>query len=307
MGIFDLYSSRNKPKYPELYQYTTASPKLRRQLVHIVADSIGMRVGGMYSNNTESEKLYSEMFLIIAKEYGVFEMHGHNQGSFKWFEQHIQSAKTTEQFLDILELTCKFLDKVVRGKWNNFRHTDGVKQKPDDALKEINERMKRDGFGFEYTNGQLIRVDSQYVHTEVVKPALSILDNYNGAREEFLSAHEHYRHNKYEECLVDCNKAFESLMKSIYGKRGWEYQKTATAKKLIRVGLDNGLIPTYLQEQFNNFSSLLESGIPTIRNKEAGHGQGESVRDVPEPLVKYALHLTATNIVFLGDCDIALK
>ncbi|MEZ9347262.1 hypothetical protein AB4166_10465 [Vibrio splendidus] len=50
-------------------------------------------------------------------------------------------------------------------------------------------------------------------------------------------------------------------------------KNTATAKKLIRVvGLDNGLIPTYLQEQFNNFSSLLESGIPTIRNKEAGHG-----------------------------------
>lgn len=46
MGIFDLYSSRNKPKYPELYQYTKASDKLRKQLVHIVADSIGMRVAG---------------------------------------------------------------------------------------------------------------------------------------------------------------------------------------------------------------------------------------------------------------------
>ncbi len=307
MGIFDLYSSRNKPKYPELYQYTTASEKLRRQLVHIVADAIGANVAGRYGDVTQSEKLYREMFSIIAKEYGVFEMYGFNLGSFKWIEQHIQRAKTTEQFLDVLELTCKFIDKVVRPDWDRFRYSDGIKQRPDEALKEINERMKRDGFGFEYTNGQLIRVDSQYVHTEVVKPALSILDNHKGAREEFLSAHEHYRHNKYEECLVDCNKAFESLMKSIYAKRGWEYQKTATAKKLIRVGLDNGLIPTYLQEQFNNFSSLLESGIPTIRNKEAGHGQGESVREVPEPLVKYALHLTATNIVFLGDCDIALK
>lgn len=308
MGIFDLYSSRNKPKYPELYQYTKASDKLRKQLVHIVADSIGTRVAGVYDSPAKSQQLYHDMFLIIAKEYGVFELCGHNQGSFKWLERHIQDAKTTEQFLDVLELTCKFIDKVVRPDWNNFRYLDsGIKQRPEDALQEINERMKRDGFGFEYTNGQLIRVDSQYVHAEVVKPALSILDNYKGAREEFLSAHEHYRHNKYEECLVDCNKAFESLMKSIYGKRGWEYQNTAAAKKLIRVGLDNGLIPTYLQEQFNNFASLLESGIPTIRNKEAGHGQGESVRDVPEPLVKYALHLTATNIVFLGDCDIALK
>ncbi|EJL6721258.1 HEPN domain-containing protein [Vibrio alginolyticus] len=305
MGIFDLYSSRNKPKYPELYQYTKASDKLRKQLVHIFADTIGMNTGDRWTGPMHSEHLYSQMFLIISREYGVFEFYGHNQGSFKWLERHIQDARTTEEFLDILELTCKHIELVVSENWHAY-HSQGARQHPDDAINEINERMRRDGFGYEYTNGQLIRVDSQYVHAEVVKPALSILDNHNGAREEFLSAHEHYRHNKYEECLVDCNKAFESLMKSIYSKRGWDYQKTATAKKLIRVGLDNGLIPSYLQEQFNHFSSLLESGIPTIRNKEAGHGQGESVRDVPKALVKYALHLTATNVVFLGDCDIAL-
>ncbi|EIA1494032.1 STM4504/CBY_0614 family protein [Vibrio parahaemolyticus] len=304
MGIFELHSSRNKPKYPELYQYDYASIKLRRQLIHIFAGAIGSRKGAR--GQTQSQRVYKSMFSIIAREYGVFELSGHSQGSFSWLEQHIQSTGIIEQFLDVLELACKHIDVSVRGELIRFQSTDRISQLPDDAINEINERMRRDGFGYEYTNGQLIRVDSQYVHAEVVKPALSILDNHIGAREEFLSAHEHYRHNKYEECLVDCNKAFESLMKSIYSKRGWDYQKTATAKKLIRVGLDNGLIPSYLQEQFNHFSSLLESGIPTIRNKEAGHGQGESVRDVPEALVKYALHLTATNIVFLGDCDITL-
>ncbi len=304
MGIFDLYSSRNKPKYPELYEYDNASIKLRRQLIHIFAGAIGSHKGAR--GLSESQKVYRSMFDIIAREYGVFELSGHNQGSFSWLEQHIQNTGIIEQFLDVLELACKHIDAIVRTDFTLFQRSDRILQHPDDAIDEINERMRRDGFGYEYTNGQLIRVDSQYVHAEVVKPALSILDNHNGAREEFLSAHEHYRHNKYEECLVDCNKAFESLMKSIYSKRGWEYKNTATAKNLIRVGLDNSLIPRYLQEQFNHFSSLLESGIPTIRNKEAGHGQGESVRDVPEALVKYALHLTATNIVFLGDCDIAL-
>ncbi|EGQ9412398.1 STM4504/CBY_0614 family protein [Vibrio cholerae] len=307
MGIYELYSSRNKPKYPELYQYTQASIKLRRQLVHIVAESVGTNKGDRWSGSTESEKLYIHMFNTIAKEYGVFELYGHNTGSFQWIERHIQDAKTTEQFLDILELTCKYIDNWVRNRWLNFRDTDFVTQSAGDAIEEINERMKRDGFGFEYTNGQLIRVDSQYVHSEIVKPALLILENYKGARDEFLSAHEHYRHNRYEECLVDCNKAFESVMKSIYTKRGWEFQNTATAKNLIRIGLDQELIPSYLQEQFNNFAGLLGSGIPTIRNKEAGHGQGEHLRDVPEQLVKYALHLTATNIVFLGDCDSALR
>ena len=42
-----------------------------------------------------------------------------------------------------------------------------------------------------------------------------------------------------------------------------------------------------------------ESGAPTVRNKEAGHGQGSEPVNVPEYLAAYVLHLTASNIVLL--------
>ena len=48
---------------------------------------------------------------------------------------------------------------------------------------------------------------------------------------------------------------------------------------------------------------MLDSGIATIRNKEAGHGQGADVKTVEESLASYMLHLTATNLLFLAECD----
>lgn len=43
----------------------------------------------------------------------------------------------------------------------------------------------------------------------------------------------------------------------------------------------------------------LESGLPTLRNNVAGHGQGEHIVDVPDEFAEYALNLAASNMVFL--------
>ena len=70
--------------------------------------------------------------------------------------------------------------------------------------------------GYRYESGQIIRVDSEFTHSEVVKPALLMLSDpmYEGANAEFLSAHEHYREGRYKECLNECLNAFESCIKS---------------------------------------------------------------------------------------------
>lgn len=59
----------------------------------------------------------------------------------------------------------------------------------------------------------------------------------------------------------------------------------------------------YLQNQFSSVRILLESGIPTVRNKEGGHGQGSEASVVPEHLASYTLHLTATNLLFLANYE----
>lgn len=309
MAIYELYSTRNKAKYPEVYQYHSASDKLRTQIAQILIAAIGSRTN--YDGyQTPSEEIYGFLFDTLKREYGVDKIARLNQGSFRWLHQYLTEYANVEEFLDVVELACRFIDKYVRSNWGNFQHNDNASEHPDKALEEINERMKRDGFGFEFIDGIIVRIDEQFIHAEVVKPALFILQGFDGAQEEFLSAHEHYRHGDYEDCIRDCCNSFESLMKSICHEKGWiddkEHDKLA-ADKLIQKCIQNQLVPVYMQNQFAAFKQLLGSGIPTIRNKSGGHGTGKDVREVPQGLASYTLHLTATNIVFLGNCYHEMK
>ncbi|MEZ8735367.1 MULTISPECIES: STM4504/CBY_0614 family protein [unclassified Vibrio] len=309
MAVFDLYSTRNKPKHPEVYQYEMASQKLRTQLTQIVFAAIGTNVsGGSYyaTSSCPSEGVYAQIYEILCKEYGEYRLMGFERGCDQWLRNMFDNAPL-EQFLDTLELSCKFIDFVVRKNFYRHSHDDSATQKPDDALKEINERMKRDGFGFEYSDGILIKVDEQFIHAEAVKPALYILQNYEAPRQEFLEAHEHYRHSNFKECLMSCGRAFEGMMKIICDKEGWEYNpKKAGASNLIALCKDKGLFETHTQEHLNGLAKTLESGVPPIRNEKAGHAKPEPIK-VSEHITKYTLHLTAVNLVFLNDCYEAMK
>lgn len=298
MAIFELFSKRQKKlrgEVPDVYQYENIDQSFRVQVIHIIRDTIGVQ--GDYPN-----KVYEEIHKILCKEYGVFTLKEYAQSNFSavfdYFLEEIDHAKC----LDIIELVFSVIDGHVREDAWKFL----IAQTPDDAISELNLRFKESGIGYQFESGELIRVDSQYVHSEVVKPVLHLLGKnkeYAGANDEFLSAHEHYRHKRYKECLNDCLKSFESLMKAIHEKHVWSYNQADTAKKLIGSCLANKLVPEYLQNQFSSVRILLESGIPTVRNKEGGHGQGAEITVVPEHLASYTLHLTATNLLFLVNCE----
>ncbi|MCX7255751.1 MAG: hypothetical protein NTZ64_03215 [Polaromonas sp.] len=96
-------------------------------------------------------------------------------------------------------------------------------------------------------------------------------------------------------------------MKTICKLRDWTTKPGDPAKALISVCLSNGLLPPYFETQFASIRSLLESGVPTVRNKNGGHGQGSDVVVVPEYLARYGLNLTASSILFLVDAHTATK
>ena len=179
----------------------------------------------------------------------------------------------------------------------------------DNAIGELNSRFKEHGVGYQFTNGEIIRVDSEFIHSEIVQPALKLLNqnSYTGAQQEFLTAHEHYRKGNAKEALNECLKSFESVMKAICDKRGWNYANNATANFLIQVCFNNGLIPPFWQSQYASLRSLLESGVPTGRNNLSGHGQGTTPVSVPNHIVAYMLHMTASAIVFLAEADANLR
>ncbi|HAS0834857.1 TPA: hypothetical protein I3292_004920, partial [Enterobacter cloacae subsp. cloacae] len=283
MAIYDLFSKRQKRlrgDVPDVYQYTNLPQNFRVQVVHIVKSTIG----NDSDYNTPASQIYNYINNTLCREYGVFKLQEYASENFEYIYNFFLKEKDPEKCLDVIELTFKCINGYVRQNSWEFRDCH---QSPDDAIEELNNRFRESGIGYQFESGEVVRVDSQFIHSDVVKPTLQILGNsqeFAGANDEFLSAHEHYRHQRFKECLNDCLKSFESLMKAIHKKRSWEYGSTDTAKKLISSCLSNGLIPDYMQNQFSSLRILLESGVPTIRNKEGGHGQGDEVTNVPEHL-----------------------
>lgn len=297
--IFELFSKRQKQsrgEVPDVYQYDNIPHSLRVQISHIVDEAINVRV----SRNEGSKEAFSLIFKALCREYGVFELDSRARGNYEQVMNFFLNVQDTERALDVVELCFKVIDKLVRDDRRGYCNPS---QEPDDAIDELNYRFREHGVGFQYEQGFIVRMDSELIHKEVVRPLLSAMANklFQPALDEFHAAHEHYRHGRYKECLNECLKAFESTMKAVCQKRGWTLPKTATAKILIQTLFDKGFFPTYLQTQISALRTILESGTPTIRNKNSGHGQGTSVIVVPEELARYCLHMTATNLIYLVD------
>lgn len=305
MGVFNLFSKRQRRargEMPDVYVYDKLPRELRVQIVHIIQDAFGTDNYGTHN----AENAYEFVKEALCREYGLFELierpKSDQHSVFNFFLQE----ESTERALDVVELSFKVINKVI-AEDRSYQYNTVRKIEPADAVTELNERFREHGIGFQFESNELIRVDSEFLHSEAVKPALAVLrgTGFQGANEEFLLAHEHYRHGRHKECLVDCLKAFESTMKSVCKLRGWATQPNDTAKSLIATCFANGLVPAYLDSQFASLRSVLESGVPTVRNKNGGHGQGSNPVVIPDYMARYALNLTATSILFVVDAHSA--
>lgn len=316
MGMFETFSKRQRKREragePDTYQYEALPEAFRVQVIHIWKTAIGpFDEPGPYSTRPipASNSYWSYVHNTLAREKGVFTLGRSGRDPFVRCQEYLLGADTNGA-LDIIELTFRLIDRVVRNLEPYVRDVSGITQDPDDAIQELNHRFQEHGIGYQYGNGELIRIDSQYLHAEAVKPAISLLQEagFRGPSDEFLEAHDHYRKGKHKEAIAGALKAFESAMKAICDARKWPYSANATAKPLIDVLLKNGLIPTYLESHFAGLRAAMESGLPTVRDKtSSAHGQGAEPVTIPGHMAAYALHLAAANIVFLVAAHKAIK
>ncbi len=313
MGIFDLFSKRQKRlrgEIPDVYTYDAIPNPLRVQIVHIWTDTLGTDIDYDYDNKGVRQ---GYMFIVenLCREYGLFKLT--DKGFFgprNYMEELInfflQEAEN-ERVIDTIEFSFRYTDMVTR-EWEH-RQLGSASINADNAISELNNRFREHGIGYQYANGEIIRVDSELIHSEVIKPALKLLQAkfLAGAQQEFLKAHEHFRKENTKEALNEALKAFESTMKAICDKRGWLYDKRDTSKKRIEICLKNDLIPSFWQQQMTSLRVLLESSVPTGRHKLSGHGQGSKPVDVPMYIASYVIHMTAAAIVFLCEAEKKLK
>ena len=259
MAIIDIFSKRQKRlrgEVPDIYVYDNIPQTLKVQIVHIINDAIGY---DRYHGNDDVARIYKIIHNALCREYGVFKLGKNEREDYK--EQVINfflQSELVDYMFDVVELSFRCIDRIIREDWQYANKTD-AKLTPDQAIIELNERFRESGIGYSFAGGKIIRIDSTYIHSEITKPTIELLWNkkFIGANEEYLKAHDHYKHNRNKECLNDCLKAFESTMKIICNEKGWAYAETDTAKKLIQICFQNGLVPTFTQNQFTSLQNLL--------------------------------------------------
>ncbi|MBB1380105.1 STM4504/CBY_0614 family protein [Pseudoalteromonas sp. SR43-2] len=314
MSTYETYSKRQarlNGDQIDVYQYDYLPDKLKNQIIHIWNDVIGNFENW---NNGHVYQIYGHFHHVLCREMGVFEL-PHNNILTKdkpslAIINFFTKAQKINQNLDVIEL-------IFRGI-NSF-HDRFNRDEVEKAINELNIRLKENAVGYQFLNNEIIRIDSEIIHSEAVVPALRLLNQkeYVGAETEFLKAHEAYRKGENGTAILECNKAFESVMKVIIHKQGWLYDTSANATEssenkaktkasasgLIKICFENKLFPDYLQSQLTSLRTLLESSIPTIRNKNDSHGAGLQTVDIPISLALFTLHMTASTILFLIESE----
>lgn len=313
MRIVELFSKRQaklRGEAPDIFVYDKMPQELRVQVIHVFRDYLGTEVE---VRREEGMVAAAYQFIVdaLCREYGLFKLPSAKEYADRDYVSElfnfILGEKSVEKTLDAIELGCQVIEVHSR-KWD-YRHRRDASEEADAALAELNARFRQHGFGYRFESGHIIRVDSEVMHAEVVKPALALLHDakYKGAEAEFHLAFEHYRHGRSKEALADCLKSLESTMKAIAAHRKWKHDPHATAKPLLDLMFEKQLIPQLWSQHFSGLRGMLESGVPTARNRLGGHGQGPEIVTVPQHFVAFALHQTAAAVVFLAEAELALK
>ena len=257
MAIAEIFSKRQKKlkgEVPDVFIYDNIPRKLKVQIIHIINDAFGI---DRRAYITPSSDAFAFIHNSLCREYGVFRLIDEEISSRDLVLKFLMQTNKTDECLDVIEICFKTIDNFIRDN-NNYSYNAEPKIIADEAITELNERFKENGIGFCFESGQIIKMDSLLAHNEITKPTLKLLWNetFKNANEEYLKAHEHYRHGRKKECLNECLKAFESTMKIICNHKGWNFNSKDTSKKLIQICLDNNLVPKYLQNQFTSLQNL---------------------------------------------------
>ena len=298
MSIEDIYSKRHKNKN-EVFIYDCLTKKLKIQIIKIWEKFFNQI--DEYDRDSVWEKIHS----LLCEEHGKHTLlnDGFNYYYDSYKVQHyFENKEDLEECLDVIEIVFRAISKT--GEYfisiNKY-----IKFSSEEAISDLNTRFIENERGFEFNKDNIIKIDSKLLHIEIIKPILGLLNNgdFKNAEDEFLSALEHFRFGKNKECLNDCLKAFESTMKIICFKNRFKYDKSDTSKKLISILIINKFIPTYNESQLSAMRQLLESNIPTLRNKNSGHGQGPDEIIVDKELASYMLYITGTTIKLFFDLN----
>lgn len=294
MMFENLFSRRHKKEkglFPDIFIYEPMPEKLKITLTHIFQRLIKACVERR-GNGVSAEGYYGEIHRIICEE------HSYDYLFDKWHEDDYRVLNFFRQNnndvlanLDIINIMLDFASYASRQP-----HGESIA----DYVLEINQRMLEHGFGYQYNDGLLVRIDSTHTHSEIVKPTLTLLRDkrFKNADDEFRKAFEAYKVGKYEEAIREASNSVESTMKIICNIKKYGLPSKHNSTALIEHLRKNNFIQNFQAETFNALAKCIET-TPIVRNNQAAHGKGHEERNIDLSLVSYVLNMSASTIKFL--------
>jgi hypothetical protein len=281
MPIFNTFSNRNRPP-PAKLAYDSLPEELRHHSLRIIDRVLGHR-----------DALLGRLDRVLQAEHPVpsfAEQRATEQESYEFqflqapgFYVYCVRDGDFDEAMDAIEMAASLIN-------NETRKEVSGDQRADDALDEMNGRFAQHGVGYQFSKEQdhFVRMDSTLMHREVTQPAMLLLTEkgFEGAAHEFGQAHRFYREAAIDpargkDAVAWAAKAVESTVKTIMTARGWVYdEKKDTIVPLLDKVFTNGLVPPDLKSYFEGLRTALYSGLPTLRNRMAGHGQGTTVKPI---------------------------
>lgn len=299
---------------PVVYVYDEMPEQLRRQIGIALSEGIGTfnlsdRYGlNIYaSDNEDAYERWKEMDRACRKEIHAYRDYIDGDHYMDRVLEALYGIEDIDEVLSIVEMGCIILDMMIdkEGRYADSTQSDTAAE----ALAEINRRFDQHGFGYQFESGRIIRKDSEFMHAEGIKPALSLLSapDFAKANEDFMTAHQHYRAGNFKDAVTAANRAFETMLKIICDLEHWTYGGGDRAKELVTLVNNNGLFTRDFDKGLETYVAMLKTGLPTVRNNAGGHGEGLAAKAVTSGMARFAINLTASNIVLLGDSYAALK
>jgi hypothetical protein len=186
VAIFDLFSKRQKAlrgEVPDVYKYDDLPKALRVQIVHTWMDALGGERDyyDTYGHAKSVRAAYKFIVDTLCREYGLFQLPTAEKYNDRMYlnelANYLLQVDEVEKQLDIVELSFRYIDRLTRDYC--YLGRNNASECADDAINELNCRFKEHGVSFQFLEGEIVRVDSELIHVEAVKPALRLLNEKN--------------------------------------------------------------------------------------------------------------------------------
>ena len=164
-----------------------------------------------------------------------------------------------------------------------------------DFQRELNSILDEEESEWRMIDGQLFKIDSQFLEMHVVARSYELLkaEGYEGALDELNQARNELSSGNVKGAIHNACKSVESVLKAV------TETDSGNASHLIRQLNEIGFYDGLPEDVARAFGEEVLMVLPFMRNRLGGHGQGIAVVDVPRLYGELAVHLAATFILFI--------